>query len=143
MTRRSTVEHRFVETAPEDLDDGVVYVSIPYSTALHLCACGCGTEVVTPISPGAWTLIFDGRSVSFHPSIGNWNFPCQSHYWIRHGRVQWAKSHIGAPRDSGQPMLHTLGSRDDSAKVHPSARSGTFRRQVLSILTRLRRRAGR
>jgi hypothetical protein len=25
-----------------------------------------------------------------HPSIGNWSFPCQSHYWIRNNRVEWA-----------------------------------------------------
>jgi hypothetical protein len=25
-----------------------------------------------------------------HPSIGNWSFACQSHYWIRNNRVEWA-----------------------------------------------------
>lgn len=24
------------------------------------------------------------------PSVGNWSFPCQSHYWIDNGRVRWA-----------------------------------------------------
>ena len=25
------------------------------------------------------------------PSIGNWEFPCHSHYWIRHDDIQWAR----------------------------------------------------
>ena len=29
-------------------------------------------------------------TVSLHPSIGNWSFPCRSHYWIRGNRVVWA-----------------------------------------------------
>jgi len=53
--------------------------------------CGCGSEVVTPLSPAAWSLLFDGVSVSLHPSVGNWNLPCQSHYIIRRNQVLWAK----------------------------------------------------
>ena len=34
---------------------------------------------------------FDGKTVSLHPSIGNWGFPCRSHYWIRNNKVQWAE----------------------------------------------------
>lgn len=26
------------------------------------------------------------------PSIGNWNFRCRSHYWIRQNRVEWVGS---------------------------------------------------
>src|SRR5271168_3745134 len=90
MKRRSGVTHQFVEHMPEHLDEGVVYVSIPYATAAHKCCCGCGREVVTPLSPTDWKLIFDGVSVSLDPSIGSWSFPCQSHYWIQHNRVRWA-----------------------------------------------------
>jgi hypothetical protein len=46
---------------------------------------------VTPIRPTDWKLIFDGKTVTLHPSIGNWSFPCQSHYWIRGNRVKWAR----------------------------------------------------
>ncbi len=24
------------------------------------------------------------------PSVGNWSFPCQSHYWIKNDRIEWA-----------------------------------------------------
>ena len=83
--------HRFVELIPDVLEDGVLYVSIAYGTVSHRCCCGCGREVVTPLSPTDWKLIFDGETVSLYPSIGNWNFPCRSHYWIRYNRVEWAE----------------------------------------------------
>ncbi|WP_123682869.1 DUF6527 family protein [Amycolatopsis thermoflava] len=89
---RTTIRHEFVETIPEDLDDGVLYVSITYSTAVHKCVCGCGHEVVTPLAPRQWWLTFDGEVVSLAPSIGNWSFPCRSHYWIRVGEVHRART---------------------------------------------------
>jgi hypothetical protein len=70
--------------------EGTIYVSIKYATAVHKCACGCGQEVVTPISPTDWRLTFDGESISLCPSIGNWSFACRSHYLIKNNRVSWA-----------------------------------------------------
>ena len=90
MKRQSTLLHQFVEYIPDDLEDGTLYISTPFATAIHKCCCGCGRQVVTPLSPKDWRLIFDGVSVSLDPSIGNWNFPCQSHYWIRRNAVSWA-----------------------------------------------------
>ena len=85
------LRHEFVDHIPEQLDDGVLYVSISFGTVVHRCACGCGEEVVTPLSPAEWRLTYDGRTVSLAPSIGNWNFPCRSHYWIDEGIVRWAR----------------------------------------------------
>jgi len=85
-----TLTHKFVKSVPETLEDGVIYVSVEYATAIHKCCCGCGGEVVTPFSPSDWELTFDGISISLSPSIGNWSFQCQSHYWIRNNRVEWA-----------------------------------------------------
>lgn len=82
--------HEFVEYIPTELREGVLYVSIPYATAVHRCCCGCGSEVVTPFSPTDWTVSFDGEAVSLDPSIGNWSFACQSHYWVTRGQVVWA-----------------------------------------------------
>lgn len=82
--------HRFVEFIPEVLEKNVLYVSLTYGTVSHQCCCGCGREVVTPLTPTDWKLIFDGETVSLHPSIGNWNFPCHSHYWIDRNQVEWA-----------------------------------------------------
>jgi hypothetical protein len=61
-----------------------------YATASHRCFCGCGKKVVTPISPTDWQLIFDGDTVSLDPSIGNWSYPCRSHYVLHANRVRWA-----------------------------------------------------
>lgn len=84
------LQHEFVEFIPEELQPGTLYISIRFATATHLCCCGCGNKVVTPIRPADWLLIFDGKTISLHPSIGNWGFPCQSHYWIRNNRAEWA-----------------------------------------------------
>lgn len=84
------LRHEFVKNIPEELDEGVIYISIEYCSAIHKCCCGCGNEVVTPLSPNDWELIFDGDTVSLNPSIGNWSFPCQSHYWIINDKVRWA-----------------------------------------------------
>lgn len=84
------MNHVFVEHIPEHLEAGVLYVSIEFDTAVHTCACGCGNEVVTPLSPAEWSFTYDGRAVSLSPSIGNWGFPCRSHYWIRRGKIEWA-----------------------------------------------------
>jgi len=90
MSRIRTITHRFVENIPEKVDAGTLYVSIPYATAIHNCFCGCGEEVVTPISPTDWTLKFDGDTVYLKPSIGSWSLPCRSHYWISNNQVKWA-----------------------------------------------------
>jgi hypothetical protein len=90
MTRLHRVVHEFVEHIPDEVATGILYVSIPFATAIHLCCCGCGEEVVTPLSPTDWSLTFDGVSVSLHPSIGNWSFACQSHYWIKRNEGAWA-----------------------------------------------------
>ena len=89
MTSITSVSHEFVHHIPprEQMEHGVVYVSIPFATAVHLCCCGCGNEVVTPLDPNQWQLTFDGKSVSLCPSIGNWSFDCKSHYWIRRNQV--------------------------------------------------------
>ena len=89
MTRINSLDHEFVEYIPDSLDEGILYISVPFATALHLCCCGCGNEVVTPLDPTDWQLTFDGRSISLHPSIGNWSFDCQSHYWISRNQVRW------------------------------------------------------
>ncbi|WP_405996696.1 DUF6527 family protein [Streptomyces sp. NBC_00829] len=91
MTAQDTLRPVFTETFPPTMDAGVLYVSIPYRTCGHLCCCGCGHEVITPLSPAQWSIIYDGENVSLTPSIGNWVLPCQSHYWIRNGRVRFSR----------------------------------------------------
>lgn len=87
--KRLTLQHQFVRLIPDTLEEGTLYVSLDFATAVHKCCCGCGSEVVTPLSPTDWKVTFDGRTVSLYPSIGNWSFPCQSHYWVKRDRVVW------------------------------------------------------
>jgi hypothetical protein len=86
----SEVEPEFVQFIPADLAEGKLYISIVFATTVHLCACGCRNKVVAPLSPAEWQLYFDGDSVSLTPSIGNWEYPCRSHYWIKASKVRWA-----------------------------------------------------
>jgi hypothetical protein len=83
--------YEFVEFIPDDLKEGTIYVSVGFATVAHKCCCGCGNDVVTPLSPTGWNLTFDGKSISLEPSIGNWSFDCRSHCWIRGNRVRWAR----------------------------------------------------
>jgi hypothetical protein len=100
--RYPRLDHRFVEHVPDRLEPGVLYVSIKYATATHQCCCGCGNEVVTPITPTDWSLTFDGESISLSPSIGSWTLPCRSHYFIKKGRVieapPWSDDQVTAER---------------------------------------------
>ena len=98
----TTLQHRFVKFIPRDLEEGVIYVSKEYSTASHRCCCGCGKEVVTPLSQTDWQVSVDRGRVSIYPSIGNWNFPCRSHYWIRNATVIWAEEWSQEEIDAGR-----------------------------------------
>jgi hypothetical protein len=79
----------YVERFPSHLEEGVFYIAEPFSTAAHLCCCGCGTKIVTPLKPAKWSLTKQGGYISLWPSIGNSNAPCRSHYVIRKNRVEW------------------------------------------------------
>jgi len=99
-------KHEFVEFIPDTIEEGKIYLSIDYATAIHKCACGCGKEVVTPLSPTDWKLIFDGKTVSLDPSIGNWGFPCRSHYWVRNNRALWAEDWSPSRIDANRAYDH-------------------------------------
>ena len=84
------IQHEFVNLTPKSLEEGVLYVSVEYGSAIHKCFCGCGIKVATPFTPTDWKLTFDGDTVSLWPSVGNWDLPCRSHYVIKRNFVHWA-----------------------------------------------------
>lgn len=114
------MQHCFVKYIPEILEDNTLYISLDYCTATHKCMCGCGNEVVTPITPTDWSLTYNGESVSLDPSIGNWSFDCQSHYWIKKSTVKWCGKWTKEEIESGrkrdlkrkQDSLHQSKSED-------------------------------
>lgn len=109
--KKKSLEPRFVEFVPAALEPGILYVSITYATASHLCACGCGSKVVTPIKPSAWELTFNGETVSLYPSIGNFRFPCRSHYWITDNQVEWAPDWSDAEVERSRMLRKTESER--------------------------------
>ena len=86
--RATTLNTVFTKSIPAAPEAETLYVSMDYRTAVHLCACGCGTKVVTPLGPNDWVLTFDG-TVTLRPSVGNGQQMCRSHYYIRHNRIDW------------------------------------------------------
>ena len=85
------IKHKFVQYIPDQVEERMLYISIEFGTAVHKCMCGCGNEVVTPLSPTDWELIYNGETVSLYPSIGNWGFKCESHYWIKRSKVRFVE----------------------------------------------------
>jgi len=60
MNPEIVVTPEFVEYIPDELVARTLYIAAKYRTVVHLCCCGCGRKVVTPLSPAAWRLTFDG-----------------------------------------------------------------------------------
>ena len=100
----------FIEHFPDHLERGVLYVSMRYAMCAHSCACGCGQKVITPLSPTKWKLTYDGENVTLYPSIGNYGFPCQSHYFITRGRIEWVdvEVHFGGLGKEGRKKKRNL-----------------------------------
>jgi len=97
-----TIHHKFVEFIPDSIKDGILYISIEYCTAIHKCICGCGNEVVTPLSPTDWEVTYNGKTVSLNPSIGNWSFGCKSHYFITRNKIRLARRWSDEEIDGGR-----------------------------------------
>lgn len=91
----------FCEFIPEDdkLKPGVLYVAQEYGASIHLCACGCGQKVSLPFLPDRiapphyWHLTTkhteNGDLVTLRPSVGNWQQPCKTHYFITDSKIEW------------------------------------------------------
>jgi|JI10StandDraft_1071094.scaffolds.fasta_scaffold168470_3 hypothetical protein len=102
--KRARFKHETVSSIPEVLQGNTLYVAADGDVAGHLCACGCGREVITPLSPTDWSISFDTRGPTLSPSIGNWAFPCRSHYFIWNGAVVWARDMSQGAIDGGRRL---------------------------------------
>lgn len=122
------LEHRFVHYIPRGLEPGVLYISIEFATAAHNCCCGCGEEVVTPLTPHDWRMTFDGETISIWPSVGNWDYDCRSHYVIKRSRVidarPWSDEEITAGRRKGKAAKAKFyqAHNDDEEDEYPPAK---------------------
>lgn len=137
MSRQTHLRPEFVEFIPEQLEPGILYISRRYSTATHLCCCGCGLEVVTPLNPAKWQLTEKNGKVSLYPSVGSWSLPCQSHYWIFDNRVEWVPA-----MSSYQIEAVKRRDKEDAASLYiqPEKRFGAVRQRLAAIWTPIAKR---
>jgi hypothetical protein len=92
MPKLTTIKLARVQYIPKYPEPGILYVSEEFEAAVHLCACGCGAKVSTPLGPTEWSLTETTTGPSLYPSVGNWQFPCRSHYWIQGGQIIWSET---------------------------------------------------
>ena len=107
MRRRlRSITPEFVEYIPaegKDLLPGVVYISMKHRTVVLRCPCGCGQLSEFVLDPIRFRITYDGKSVTFDPSIGNSNLKCRSHFWIRENQIRWCAPMQGwATRQAGK-----------------------------------------
>lgn len=102
------IELQRVYYMPKELKPGVLYVSEEFGTAAHLCACGCGAKIRTPLGPTDWKLEETESGPTLRPSVGNWQQACQSHYWIYRGKIEWS--------DKWTPEQITWGRRAEEER---------------------------
>jgi hypothetical protein len=73
---------------PEQLAEGILYISEEFNLTAHKCCCGCQEDVVLKLGPAKWQLTKESDgAVSLNPSVGNWKYACRSHYWIENNQV--------------------------------------------------------
>lgn len=118
MLAIAAVEPVFVKIIPRELRAGALYISMEYGTVVHSCCCGCGEEVVTPLTPTDWRIEYDGESITLRPSVGSWTLPCRSHYVIRANKVI-------ACGDWDEKQIEVERARDAMAKRDFYERRGT------------------
>ncbi len=81
---------KIVKYIPEEMHEGILYISFKYKTASHFCPCGCKHKIVTPFGKKGWKIRLLFFNATLYPSIGNGTLPCHSHYWIKNNRIIWA-----------------------------------------------------
>ena len=77
---------------PKELKPEVLYVSEEFNSSAHLCPCGCGFKIRTPLGPTGWTFKETASGPTLSPSVGNWQLPCKSHYLIYRGNIIWCST---------------------------------------------------
>lgn len=130
-----------VHYMPKVLEPGVLYASEEFGAAAHLCACGCGAKIRTPLGPTEWTLEETSEGPSLTPSMGNWQQPCRSHYWIWQGEVEWHGDWTEAQVQAGRRREHQRRKAYfDQREQQRSSPGRSAGQRVLSFIRNLVRR---
>lgn len=80
-----------VKSMPLILNEGILYVSLVNEVVGHQCPCGCGNKVLIRIGKAGWDYFEYNGKVTLYPSLGNWELPCRSHYWIIKNKIKLAR----------------------------------------------------
>lgn len=83
--------YQAVERMPRPLMPGVVYHSEEFEIGALLCACGCGHRVSLLVPDSHQVTEQDGMA-TVRPSIAVCDAPCNSHYVITAGEVEWLRA---------------------------------------------------
>lgn len=98
----------FVDRIPDELEPEKLYVCLACNVVVHLCPCGCNEKVVLPVGRDQWVLSYDGEGITISPSIGNFQFVCKSHYFIRNNNVQWLEDNNDDRNHNIKPKFSLL-----------------------------------
>ena len=112
-----------VEFIPKSLETGILYVSERFKVAAHMCPCGCGSKIVTPLGPSEWSFSEKNEKPTLSPSIGNWQIPCRSHYWIREGEIEWSYQWSEEKIEAGRKRDHAMSEAYFKQKERAQKRS--------------------
>lgn len=83
--------YEVVERMPKPLMPGVVYHSEEFEIGALLCACGCGHRV-SLLVPDSHQVTEQFGMATVRPSIAVCDAPCNSHYFITAGEVEWLRA---------------------------------------------------
>ena len=91
MERLNELFPVYCEHIHETLEHGNLYISNEFKIAIHLCACGCGVQTVTPIDEGEWAISDNEGKITLRPSIGNFmgENPYHAHYFFTEKKIDW------------------------------------------------------
>ena len=68
MIKIFELKPEYCDEIPKNLKNGILYISKKFEIVIHLCACGCGGESVTPLGVKEWILIENDGKITLKPS---------------------------------------------------------------------------
>jgi hypothetical protein len=102
-----TFIYEAVERIPNQLSEGVVYHTRKFKLAALLCACGCGHRVMLLV-PDSHQVTSENGLPTIRPSIAVCDGPCNSHYFVTAGKVEWLPAFTTAQATS---LMHNQIAR--------------------------------
>lgn len=131
MTDKLDLE--LVDQMPRSLTAGKLYVSEKYRTCAHLCACGCGSKVGVPLGDPGYKFFNQGGLPTLRPSIGSWQLPCRSHYFITNGKIEWCGTWSDEEVAAGQKFQDAKVAAHYKARAPMLVRAVRFVRRLFGL----------